>query len=85
MGNVFYVLLAENWPFFELDESKEARKRVKKGKRPFINATLIATPADVAMKAAIEMCWKQNPDKRASAKDVVEFLEAELKKLGVDL
>jgi serine/threonine protein kinase len=84
MGNVFYVLLTELWPFND-DESEDVERLVKAGKRPHIPKRLKEStdPAHEAIRKAIAMCWRQDPEIRATAKEVADFLLDKLKSLNV--
>ncbi len=75
MGNVFYVLLTAKWPWDGTKE-EEAQKLVKEGKRPYVNATILnsTNAIDQALLTAMDMCYVQDPSKRASAKEVLNFL-----------
>ena len=83
-GNVLYGVLTGKYPF-EKEKSKKARNMVKEGERPIISSSIQKSkdPFDRAMIEAIEMCWIQNPKKRASAREVQKFVLSELQKLGV--
>lgn len=85
MGNVFYALLTDLWPF-EKEVTKKAQGDVKRGIRPPIQLALKESkdPAHKALLAAMQMCWKQDPAQRATAKEVKDYLEVELKKLGFE-
>lgn len=84
MGNIFYALLTELWPFEE-EETKQAQHLVMRGKRPPMKTAIIESrdPAIRAILTVLAMSWKQKPEDRATAKETSAFLEAELKKLGV--
>jgi serine/threonine protein kinase len=84
MGNVFYTLLTETWPFND-ENSEDAQNSVKAGKRPHVPSRLRESkdPAIVAIRKAMTMSWRQDPTERASAKEVSNFLQQELKALGV--
>lgn len=86
MGNVFYVILTGLWPFENVKKEKTAQKMIQEGKRPEISETILNStdPFDRAMLKAIEMCWIQDPDQRATARQVQKFLQGELEKLGVE-
>jgi serine/threonine protein kinase len=75
MGNVFYVLLTATWPWDGTKE-EEAQKLVKEGKRPYVNGTILnsTNPIDQALLKAMDMCYVHDPSKRASAKEVLNFL-----------
>lgn len=81
MGNVFYVLLTSTWPWDGMKE-EDAQKNVIEGKRPFVNASIIESthPVDKALLKAMEMCHEQDPNQRASAEEVLQFLTNEAKK-----
>ena len=81
MGNVFYSLLTGKWPF-EDRKTKEAQKLIKKNERPPIDQEIRDSddPLDVALLKALERCWEQDPIERASAREIEQFLEAELAK-----
>ena len=85
MGNVFYTILTEKWPFDD-DKSRDAQKAVKDGKRPHIPSRLRDSddPAVKAMMKAITMSWRHDPAERATALEVKEYLQLELKKLNLD-
>ena len=81
MGNVFYSLLTGKWPF-EDRKTKEAQKLIKNNERPPIDREIRESddPLDVALLKALERCWEQDPIERASAREIEQFLEAELAK-----
>lgn len=84
MGNVFYVLLTEQWPFND-EDSKDVKRCVKSGKRPHIPQRLREStdPAHKAIQKVMAMCWRQDPKKRATAREVADILLHELKALNV--
>jgi serine/threonine protein kinase len=79
MGNIFYSLMTGRWPF-EDQKPKEAQRRIKNNQRPPIDESLRESddPLDVTLLKAIDKCWDQDPTERASAREVEQFLEAEL-------
>ena len=85
MGNIFYSLLTEYWPFEGMDE-KEAQRKIMGGARPPIDDDIRSSgdPIDNAFIEAIGMCWRQNPDERATAKEVKEYLISQIKSIGND-
>jgi len=85
MGNVFYSLLTEYWPFEGMDE-KEAQQEIMDGERPPIDHNIrnSSDPIDAAFIKAISMCWRQNPEKRATAKEVKHFLAEQIKSIEND-
>jgi len=82
MGNIFYSLLTENWPF-ENEEEVEARVRIKEGNRPAIDSMFLQSK-DLSVSTllkGIEMCWKQNPDERSSAEDLAHYFTSQIQKI----
>lgn len=79
MGNVFYTLLTLEWPFAEYSEDR-AQRHVARGDRPALSDELFNStdPSDVAFVRAMEMCYEQLPEKRASAREVATFLDGAL-------
>ena len=65
--------------------SEKAQSRIKDGERPDIPSSVqeSADPFDHAMLKVIEMCWIQDPIKRASAREIQEFIISKLQRLGV--
>ena len=84
MGNVFYTILTEKWPF-DNDKSRDAQRAVKAGKRPHIPTRLRESedPAVKAIMKAMTMSWRHDPDERASAQEVKEYLQQQIKALGI--
>lgn len=84
MGNIFYTLLTEKWPFNGMD-SEDAQRKVKHGKRPQIPVRLRDSkdPAVRAMLMAMTMSWRQDPEERATALEVKNFLETQLRALNL--
>ena len=56
---------------------KQARKWIVEGKKPKIGEEIWKStdPVDVALLKVYEMCTEYEPEKRASAKEVVDYLE----------
>jgi len=81
MGNVFYALLTELWPFDELKD-KDAQTRIINGERPFIPESISESndPNQIALLKAMKMCWSQNPSDRATARDVLKYVTKQLSK-----
>ena len=81
MGNVFYALLTESWPFDELKD-KDAQTRIINGERPFIPESISKSndPNQIALLEAMKMCWSQNPSDRATARDVLKYVTKQLSK-----
>jgi serine/threonine protein kinase len=84
MGNIFYALLTGLWPFEEL-KSKKAKNLVKKGSRPPIPEAILNTTDmfDQTLLNATRACWIQDPEKRATARQIQKYIESQLIKLGV--
>ena len=84
MGNVFYVLLTEQWPFNK-EESKDVARQVKFGKRPHIPQRIRESTdrAYIVIQKVMKMCWRLDPKKRATAKGVADILLDEMKALSV--
>lgn len=81
MGNIFYSLLTELWPF-EKTKTKKAQDAVLHGERPPIEAGLNTSDPHVQiMLSAMDMCWTYNPSERPSSKEVVTYMEEEIAKL----
>jgi len=79
MGNIFWVLLHGKYPFAKTCR-KGAKKAVIKGHRPPFEEAIIASE-DKNIQALVEatrMCWEQDPDKRASAREVLQFLQSKI-------
>lgn len=81
MGNIFYALLTEYWPFEGMEETK-AQKQIVSGERPPVDEELLNSKdsAGAALSEAMRMCWEQDPVARASANDVRAYLDAEVAK-----
>jgi len=79
MGNIFYSLLTEEWPYEDMKE-KKAINLLKVGIPPPIGIKLqeSSDPIVRIMLKAIRMCWINNPGKRATAKEVEEYLTNQL-------
>lgn len=73
------MLLTRKWPWEELSE-KEAKTRVKQGKRPSIPKSIRKStdPVDKILMEAMTMSYKQDPKERATARQVETFLKGKL-------
>ena len=74
MGNVIFFITTGEPPFLRLSK-KFAKKAVIKGTRPDFGK--LTNSSDLNIQALIEaanMCWIQDPEERASARQVQEFL-----------
>ena len=84
MGNVFYSLLSLLHPFEDL-EATDMQEKVINGERPdltMFDNIISSNSADEdtrratkALVEAIRLCWKQDADKRPSAKEILAVLE----------
>lgn len=86
MGNIFYQLYSLNYYLFgNITDDTEIAKMVKRAQRPDYNSISIGSTDDPkiddAFQKAIEMCYIQDPNERASARDVADFLLDELEKI----
>ena len=79
MGNIFFVLLTGTYPFPDKTK-KEVKILVGEGERPSIAQRLLTSSDqnEQALIAAAKMCWAQNPNDRASSRQVQLFLESKL-------
>jgi serine/threonine protein kinase len=78
LGNIFYFLLVGERVFSELDND-DVYDLVKKGERspiPSKFTTMSEDPVHKAIIKAIEMCWIQDPEDRATSKEVAKYLTA---------
>eukprot|EP00978_Attheya_sp_CCMP212_P016409 scaffold42990_cov56-Attheya_sp.AAC.6 len=82
MGNIFYLMLTKKWPFQGVKD-KEIYKKVQAGERPKFPKRILESkePTDIVILKAIVMCWVQNPEKRATAREVSDFLNKELERI----
>jgi serine/threonine protein kinase len=83
LGNIFYMLLMQNYPFRNAPSWRKAAEWVQDGQRPHVfphvwNST---HPVDVALKQAMVMCHAQEPEDRATARQVERYLQGELQRL----
>ena len=76
MGNIFYVILTGKYPFEDVDKQK-VRELVMKGERTEIDEEYLnsSDPLIKALITAIKMCWVQLPSKRATSREVQQFLQ----------
>ena len=82
LGNVFYSLLTELWPYENLKED-EAQSRILGGERPSLELreNNFTSPTSMILEQAIKMCWRQEASSRPSASQLLYFLQSELKSL----
>ena len=85
MGNIFYAILTGSWPFDEDVKGKKASRLVKSGVRPTIPEEILNT-TDVFQQTllnATRACWIQEPEKRATARQIQQFIVSQLLKQGI--
>jgi serine/threonine protein kinase len=80
MGNVFYSILSEKWPFEDIDNTKVVQEKITNGERP-LTKYFEKDKASVMLSEVIDLCWKQNPEERPSARDVALLLKRKIEKL----
>jgi len=82
LGNIFFKLLTKERKYNDIDVS-EAQKLIVAGDIPVLPGSLEEStdPVVLALKRAMHMCLILDPEERATAKQVADFLEDELKKL----
>lgn len=80
MGNIFYSILTEKWPFEDIADATVAQERIKNGQRPAMQ-DYSHDKALLELAEVVNLCWKQNATERPIARDVVSLLETKLKKL----
>lgn len=85
MGNIFYSLLTELWPYDD-EKDKIVKSKIIAGKRPELPPQLeeLSDPAVMILRKAMEICWTHNPDERASSLEVRDFLNKEKNNLPWD-
>jgi Protein kinase domain len=88
LGNLMYTIVTGRWPWDDFHENKRKRRQRGKsamtefkefilaGKRPHVEAELLESkdPNIQAMLKAMDMCWKQDPHDRSSAREIQQFL-----------
>lgn len=81
MGNIFYSIFSEKWPFEEINDVNIAQEKIKNGERPempsFQNDKVLLALAEI-----IQLCWKQKALDRPSAKEVVSLIEKKIRLLS---
>ncbi len=79
LGSILYEILTKK-PVWDDEDSKDARKLIKKGRLPKIDEYLLESddPVDVVLREAISMCYKFEPKDRAKAADVASYLKKKL-------
>jgi len=83
MGNIFYGLLTEKWPF-EDTKTDRAQEKIMRGERPPVNESISGSnnPDIQVLLKAMEMCWTHDPQVRATAIEVRDYIKGELDKIG---
>jgi hypothetical protein len=63
---------------------KKVRGWIIEGKKPKIDKKVLKSddPVDVALKRAYEMCTEYEPEERASAREVSDYLEGVWEKIN---
>lgn len=81
-GNIFYSLIMEEYPFHDRPR-KEVPKTVMRGERPPFYADLwnSTDPIIKTLREAMLMCHEQEPEDRASAREVNDFLKKKLEEI----
>lgn len=84
LGNVFYSLLTESWPYESLKDD-EAQSRILRGERPSLDLreNNFTSPTFMILKQAIDMCWRQEAASRPSASQLLYYLQSELNALNL--
>lgn len=85
MGNIYYAIMMKEYPFEKMSK-KKAQQKIMNGERPALSAeyTNSTDQFTQALIKAMKMCWIHNPEERASAREVEQYLDAELTRLGVN-
>ena len=83
LGNIFYILLSNNYPWRAIPTWKEAAELVKEGKRPPMLKEVLQSehPVDRALLEAMHMSQEQDPKERASALQVLNVLQDVLEEI----
>ena len=73
------------YPFEDESNPKKVPEKVMAGERPHIPSAYreSADPFDQALIKVIEMSWIQDPEKRATAREMQKFIISELERLKV--
>ncbi|KAL7560677.1 hypothetical protein ACA910_001359 [Epithemia clementina (nom. ined.)] len=79
LGNVFYMFLSRTWPFEDISDTKAA-EILGKGGRPKLPSSIrhSKNPIHRILLEAMLMCHKQNPQERATAREVEAFFKSKL-------
>lgn len=68
-GMLVFEIAMEVYPFYEIDNINEVRKKLQNGERP-----AIAEDCDKHFKYIIEWCWQNDKEKRPSINQVVHYI-----------
>ena len=82
MGNIFYALLTNQYPWKETKlDTNAILKNIINGQRPILPAYIKNSthPIDVVIRTAMDMCFTYNPNQRATAREIQSFLMFELR------
>lgn len=82
MGNIFYTILTELWPF-EDEKDEKAQSKIMRGERPPVPEEILNStePEHKVLLKAIEMSWIHDPEKRPTARQIATYLKSELRRL----
>eukprot|EP00566_Odontella_aurita_P011879 CAMPEP_0113531968 /NCGR_PEP_ID=MMETSP0015_2-20120614/3789_1 /TAXON_ID=2838 /ORGANISM="Odontella" /LENGTH=383 /DNA_ID=CAMNT_0000430859 /DNA_START=455 /DNA_END=1606 /DNA_ORIENTATION=- /assembly_acc=CAM_ASM_000160 len=80
MGNIYYSLLTELWPYEKI-KTKTAQEKIMNEERPPLDNLDGEDPAVIALAAAMKKCWIQDPKRRATAREVQQYLTEEVAKI----
>jgi hypothetical protein len=76
----------KQYPYEDMSK-KKAQKLIMQGHPPPLsdryNDTKTQDPFTKALIKAMHMCWKLNPEERATARQVEQFIDRELARLGI--
>ncbi|KAL3789347.1 hypothetical protein HJC23_006501 [Cyclotella cryptica] len=85
LGSLMFYLLtgARVWRDIAETHTEKVRRHIVQGKRPKIKQEILDSkdPVDVALRKAYNMCTVYDPDRRASAREVADYLETVWKEL----
>lgn len=83
MGNIFFQLINLQFYLFPNVKEKDIFKKVMKGERPTIKASVLKSkdPVDKVFVKAIEMSYVHDPKLRPSARKIADFLTDELSRI----
>ena len=81
-----YHVFTGKYPFHDVEDQDSVPEKVKAGERPKIPISLqhSSDPFDQALLQVIRMSWIQDPETRATARDIHNFITSELERLGVE-